>query len=153
MPVPPIPDTDLYYLCQPKSLTFQPPADIGWHSTAEFLAHEPDVKKLWELISTQFRTRSKFLTVWPSVRYVATHHNAARELDGFLLVTAPVNWQIDYVVVDAASRGQGIASRLVQRAVLAAQAQAVPYIMLTSRPGLRPLYEACGFQVVAEKQS
>ena len=63
-----------------------------------------------------------------------------------------MNWQIDYVVVRAEFRGQGIAEALVNATVNEALERKVPYVMLTSREGLRPLYEsACGFTVVATK--
>jgi GNAT superfamily N-acetyltransferase len=104
---------------------------------------------MWELLDTQFRTRSKFLAIWSCVSFVAVHRDSDGALDGFLLVTAPVNWQIDYVVVRPDSRGQGIASALVKTAVAHAYLHQVPYVMLTSKESLRTLYEGCGFRVVA----
>jgi ribosomal protein S18 acetylase RimI-like enzyme len=69
-----------------------------------------------------------------------------------LLVSAPVNWQVDYVVVRPEWRGRGIAEALVNETVNRARTRKVPYLMLTSRAGLRPLYEgACGFTVVGVK--
>ena len=62
-----------------------------------------------------------------------------------LLVTAPVNWQIDYVVVRPDVRGSGVAGALVKAALNEAFRTNVPYVMLTSRESLRPLYEGCGF--------
>jgi ribosomal protein S18 acetylase RimI-like enzyme len=114
----------------------------------EFLADEPACRALWDLLVSQFRTRSKFLAIWPNVRYVALHRNGVGVADGFLLVTSPVNWQIDYVVVHPDSRGQGIAQALVVETLNRAHALKVPYVMLTSRASLRPMYEACGFTVV-----
>ena len=107
---------------------------------------------MWELVSTQFRTRSKFLAVWSGVRFVAVHRDAQGEADGFLLVNAPVNWQIDYVVVRPDARGRGIAAALVAEALNQAHRRGVPYVTLTSKPALRPLYESCGFQVVGFKR-
>jgi predicted GNAT family N-acyltransferase len=67
-----------------------------------------------------------------------------------LLVSAPLNWQIDYVVVRDDARGQGIATSLVNATVNQALARHVPYVMLTSKESLRPLYaEQCGFTPVA----
>ena len=60
----------------------------------------------------------------------------------------------DLVELDARPeyRGQGIAESLVNATVNQALTRKVPYVMLTSREGLRPLYEtACGFTVVASK--
>lgn len=114
----------------------------------EFLADEPSCKALWNLISEQFRTRSKFLAIWPCVRHVAVHRDEAGEADGFLLVSSPVNWQIDYVVVKPESRGRGIAAQLVRTALHHAYLHAAPYVMLTCRESLRPLYEGCGFTVI-----
>ncbi|QEL20201.1 GNAT family N-acetyltransferase [Limnoglobus roseus] len=116
----------------------------------DFLADEPACKELWALLTNQFRTRGKFLAIWPGVRYVAVHRDADGNADGFLLVTAPVNWQIDYVVVKPESRGQGIATQLVQTALHHAYLHRAPYVMLTSKESLRPLYLACGFIVVQD---
>ena len=63
-------------------------------------------------------------------------------------MTTPINWQIDYVVVRPDRRGHGIAGALVTEALNQAFRQHAPYVMLTSREGLRPLYEGCGFTVV-----
>lgn len=143
---------ELYYMQIPTA-----PRPVGhaveFLSAAEFFEDEPTCRDLWDIISAQFKTRSKFLAIWPSVRFVATHHRDG-ELAGFLLVSAPVNWQIDYVVVRPEYRGQGIAESLVNATVNQALARKAPYVMLTSREGLRPLYEsACGFSVVATKPS
>ena len=81
------------------------PDDVEFVSIAEFLADEPACKMLWELIDTQFRTRSKFLAIWRCVSYLCVHRDLDGVLDGFLLISAPVNWQIDYVVVRPDSRG------------------------------------------------
>ena len=149
-PRPQPPEGELYYLHVPTSpRPVQQP--VEFMTISEFLEDEPTCRAAWEIITMQFKTRSKFLAIWPSVRYVATHH-CAGELLGFLLVSAPVNWQIDYVVVRPDGRGQGIARALVNATVNQALIRKVPYVMLTSREGLRPLYEsACGFNVVASK--
>lgn len=137
-------ESELHYFCKPTAIR---PVTHGieFLTTQEFLADEPACKQLWDLVSTQFRTRGKFLAVWPGVRFVAVHRNADGNVDGFLLVNAPINWQIDYVVVSAESRGQGIASALVTETANQAFLRGVPYVMLTSKESLRPLYEACGF--------
>ncbi len=142
-------EPDLYYFCRP---TADLPATVPTEfvPVTDFLADEPACKMLWELLETQFRTRSKFLAVWRTVSYVALHRDAEGTLDGFLLVSAPVNWQIDYVVVRPDARGQGIAGALVRAAVARAYAYNVPYVMLTSKASLRPLYSACGFEVVGD---
>ncbi|HMO34587.1 MAG TPA: GNAT family N-acetyltransferase, partial [Gemmatales bacterium] len=73
-------------------------------------------------------------------------------IKGMLLVSAPVNWQIDYVVVHPEARRQGIAASLVKRTLNEAYRRGVPYVMLTSRESLRSLYEGeCGFTVVGRK--
>ena len=144
-------ETEVHYLCQPAG-GHPVPVPVEFLAVQDFLADEPACRALWEFISTQFRTRHKFLAIWQGVRYVALHRTAAGAVDGLLLVTAPVNWQIDYVVVAAESRGQGIASALVTATVNAAAERGVPYVMLTSKASLRPLYEACGFRVVAAKE-
>jgi ribosomal protein S18 acetylase RimI-like enzyme len=141
---------ELYYLQVPADL--RPVAHpVEFMTASEFLEDEPTCRAAWDIITTHFKTRSKFLAIWASVRYVATYHRDG-ELMGFLLVSAPVNWQIDYVVVRPEARGQGIAEALVNATVNQALARKAPYVMLTSREGLRPLYEgACGFSVVASK--
>ena len=85
------------------------------------------------------------------MRYVAVHRDDAGDVDGFLLVNTPVNWQIDYVVVRPGCRGRGIAGALVSETLDQAYRRGVPLVMLTSKPALRPLYESCGFQVVGQK--
>jgi ribosomal protein S18 acetylase RimI-like enzyme len=143
-------EAELYYIAKPtEPLTGMQLCEFL--PTQEFLADQPACKELWKLIDEQFRTRSKFLAIWPSVRYVAVHRDAESNLDGFLLVTAPVNWQIDYVVVKPESRGQGIAGKLVKTAVHHAYLHKAPYVMLTSKESLRPLYESCGFSVIESR--
>jgi GNAT superfamily N-acetyltransferase len=124
---------------------------IEFMPVSEFLADEPACRLLWELVSSQFRTRGKFLAVWSGVRYVAVHRDDMGEVDGFLLVNAPVNWQIDYVVVRPEARGRGIAGALVSETLDQAYRRGVPLVVLTSKPALRPFYESCGFHVVGQK--
>jgi ribosomal protein S18 acetylase RimI-like enzyme len=121
---------------------------VRFLSVPDFLADEGACKALWDLIGTQFRTRSKFLTIWPNVRFVAVYRGPGGVPLGFLLVSAPINWQIDYVVVHPDARGRGVAAGLVRAALNEAFRRKVPYVMLTSRESLRPLYEGCGFAVV-----
>lgn len=140
---------EFHYYCRPPA---DLPADdsIALKPVTAFLDDEPACKALWNLLETQFKTRSKFLAIWRCVSFVAVHRTPTGDADGFLLVSAPVNWQIDYVVVHPDSRGQGIASKLVTQTVRHAALANVPYVMLTSRPSLRAMYEACGFQVINE---
>jgi GNAT superfamily N-acetyltransferase len=140
-------ESELYYICKPTDVR-PVRLPVEFLTVQEFLADEPCCKTVWEMIAHQFRTRSKFLAIWQGVRYVAVHRDAAGRVDGFLFVTTPVNWQIDYVVVRSESRGQGIASALVQAALKQAHLHKTPYVMLTSKESLRPLYESCGFEVV-----
>jgi ribosomal protein S18 acetylase RimI-like enzyme len=140
-------EPELHYFCMPDRPR-PPDIPVRFLPVTDFLTDEPACRGLWELISTQFHTRGKFLAVWPGVRFVAVHRAADCQPDGFLLVTTPVNWQIDYVVVHPDSRGQGIAAALVRETVTQAFRRGVPYVMLTSRASLRPLYEGCGFSVV-----
>ena len=79
--------------------------------------------------------------------FVALHRDEKGNADGFLLVNAPVNWQIDYVVVKNESRGRGVGGALVAETLDQAYQRRVPFVTLTSKPKLRPLYEACGFTV------
>jgi ribosomal protein S18 acetylase RimI-like enzyme len=140
-------EPDLFYLYRPKEpRTATLP--VTFLSITEFLRDEPACKLIWELISTQFRTRSKFLAIWPGVRFVALHRDGEDSVDGFLLVSSPVNWQIDYVVVRPDARGQGIAAALVVETLNQAFLHYVPHVMLMSKPSLRTLYESCGFTVV-----
>lgn len=142
-------EPELYYFCKPtEALDVTLP--VEFLSVQEFLTDEPACKMLWELLETQFNTRSKFLAIWKAVSYIAVHRDAEGSLDGFLLVSAPVNWQIDYVVVRPDSRGQGIAGALVKTAVRHAYLHKAPYVMLTSKESLLPLYSSCGFTVVGQ---
>lgn len=152
---------ELYYIHVPRE---HRPVNlpVEFLTVQEFLDDEPACKALWEMLSTNFRTRGKFLAIWPAVRYVAVCRRGGRnggrngdrngEVAGLLLVTTPVNWQVDYVVVRPEHRGAGIAAALVAETINQALARRVPYLMLTSREGLRPLYEGvCGFEVVAAR--
>jgi GNAT superfamily N-acetyltransferase len=143
-------EEQLFYMWKPAVGSEPLPAEpeIELLDTQDFLAEESACSVLWELIDTQFRTRSKFLAIWPSVRTVAVHRDADGFADGFLLISKPVNWQIDYVVVRPDSRGQGIATKLVRAALAQAAVARPPYVMLTSKASLRPLYETCGFRVI-----
>jgi GNAT superfamily N-acetyltransferase len=145
-------EPELHYFCKPTAIRPVSHA-IEFLTTQEFLADEPACKRLWELVSTQFRTRGKFLAVWPGVWFVAVHRDSTGRADGFLLVNAPINWQIDYVVVCPESRGQGIASALVVETANQALLRGAPYVMLTSKESLRPLYEACGFTPIETQAS
>lgn len=123
-------------------------------TTQDFLADEPACRALWEFVSNQFRTRSKFLSVWPHVRYVTVlRDRQAGLIKGLLLVTTPINWQIDYVVVHPEARRQGVAAALVRATLNEAVRRGVPYVSLTSVESLRPLYEGeCGFSVVGRRE-
>jgi ribosomal protein S18 acetylase RimI-like enzyme len=140
-------EAELYYIHVPTEA--RPVSEqIDFLPVTQFLDDEAACKLMWELISDSFRTRSKFLTIWPCVRYVAVSRRN-QEVAGLLLVSTPLNWQIDYVLVRPSCRHQGIATALVSETINQALARKVPYVMLTSRQGLRPLYEGeCGFAVV-----
>ena len=140
-------EPELYYFCKPTGIR-PTRVPVEFLPVQEFLADEPGCRAVWDMIDTQFRTRSKFLAIWPGVRYVAAHRDVDGAIDGFLLVTAPVNWQLDYVTVRPDARGQGVATALVVAALNHAYLHSAPYVMLTSKESLRPLYEGCGFDVV-----
>ncbi len=140
-------EPELHYFCKPRQrLAVTHP--IEFVTAAEFTSDESACKALWELVATQFRTRGKFLAVWSGVKFVAISRDQQSAADGFLLVNAPVNWQIDYVVVRPDRRGHGIAAALLQETLNQAFLRGVPYVMLTSKASLRPLYESQGFTPV-----
>jgi GNAT superfamily N-acetyltransferase len=145
-------EAELYYQHVPRAV--RPVAvPVEFVSVTQFLADEAACQTLWELVSSQFRTRGKFLSVWPHVRHVALCRDDQGAVTGLLLVSTPLNWQIDYVVVRPDARRQGLAAALVNATLNHALAAGVPYVMLTSREGLRPLYEGeCGFTVVGRKE-
>ncbi len=145
-------DPELHHFHKPTEAAPLPEC-VEFLALPEFLADESACRTLWELLDTQFRTRSKFLSIWPSVRFVCLHRDGDGHADGFLLVSAPVNWQIDYVVVRPDSRGQGIAGTIVRAALGQAYLHGVPYVMLTSKESLRPLYEGCGFSSIGVPSS
>jgi GNAT superfamily N-acetyltransferase len=141
-------ETNLYYIQVPREVR-RVAHRVEFLSIDEFLRDEEACRTLWDLVGSQFRTRSKFLAVWPHVRFVGVHRDE-RGIGGMLLVATPINWQIDYVVVAEDRRGQGIATSLVNETVNQALARQVPYVMLTSRERLRPLYAGqCGFVPVS----
>lgn len=144
-------EAEHYYIHVPTEMrpVSQP---VEFTSVNQFLEDEGACKTLWEMISKHFRTRSKFLSIWPSVRFVAVHRRGD-EIGGLLLVSTPLNWQIDYVVVREDFRQQGIAVALINETINQALARKVPYIMLTSGARLRRLYEEqCGFTVAAGRE-
>jgi ribosomal protein S18 acetylase RimI-like enzyme len=148
MAAPPRSDDNLHYLHVPDR-EFPVAMPIEFVGVQDFLTDEAASRVLWDLVASQFRSRHKFLAVWRCVSWVALHRGPAGEMDGCLLVSAPINWQIDYVVVAPQARGQGIGAALVKATLNQALARRVPYVMLSSRPELRPLYEGeCGFRVV-----
>jgi len=145
-------EAELYYLYVPRGRRLVG-RRIEFLSLTEFLRDESACKALWELVSENFRTRSKFLAIWPCVRFVALAREGG-EPAGMLLVSAPVNWQIDYVVVRPEWQGQGIAAALVDETLNQAYDRKVPYVMLTSKESLRRLYEGrCGLSVVGRREA
>jgi ribosomal protein S18 acetylase RimI-like enzyme len=143
-------EEELYYIQLPHERRPVSP-HVQIVPVQEFLQDEPACRTLWEQIDSQFRTRSKFLAIWPSVHYVALYRTG-ETVDGLLVISAFTNWQIDYVVVRPEARRRGIAAALVNAALNRAFELGVPYVMLTSRAALRPLYEGeCGFRVVEER--
>jgi ribosomal protein S18 acetylase RimI-like enzyme len=144
-------EPEYHYYCRPAATgPVTPDPAVQFLTANDFLADEPACTRLWDLLVSQFNTRSKFLAIWRCVSFVAVYRNAAGVADGFLLVTAPVNWQIDYVVVHPDARGKGVASKLIKRTIAEASARGTPYVMLTSKASLRGMYEGCGFRVVSE---
>jgi len=143
-------EPDLYYLCIPRE--HRPVLiPVDFLPVSQFVRDETACRMLWDMITTQFHTRGKFLAIWPNVRYVAVHRDD-HGVAGFLFVSTPVNWQIDYVVVRPDARGRHIATALVRTVINEAKGRNVPYVMLTSRESLRPLYEIeCGFTVVGRQ--
>ena len=137
----------LHYICIPtESRAVSLAIDIV--PIEEFLLDDAACKMLWSMMESQFRTRSKFLAVWRTAAFVALHRDEVHEVDGLLLITSAINWQIDYVVVRPDARGQGIAQQLVMAALNRAAVLNIPYVMLSSKESLRGLYERCGFMVV-----
>lgn len=139
--------TEFYYIQVPRHV--RPVMhDVKFQSITDFLKDEAACRDTWDLITRYFRTRSKFLSIWPCVRYV-TFYRKADDLVALLLVSASLNWQIDYVLVRDDFRHQGIATSLIHHTLNQALVARVPYVMLTSKESLRPLYEGeCGFRVI-----
>jgi GNAT superfamily N-acetyltransferase len=143
-------EAELYYQCIP-SVRREVALPVEFLPVSEFCTDEAACRMLWELITTQFRTRGKFLAIWPHVRYVAVYRDE-KGVAGLLLVSTALNWQVDYVVVRPDARHRDIATSLVAATLNKALDMRVPYVMLTSREGLRPLYEGkCGFSVVGRR--
>jgi GNAT superfamily N-acetyltransferase len=133
-------------ICEPsREWPVEPP--VEFITVQDLVADESLSRTVWDLVSGQFRTRGKFLAIWPGVRHVVIHRDPVGSVDGFLLVTEPVNWQLDYVVVREDARGRGIASALVCGALNEAHRRRVPYVLLNCDAALRPLYESCGFRM------
>lgn len=138
----------MHLICEPSGrVPVDLPVDIV--AVQDILSDESACRGIWDLVTAQFHTRGKFLAIWPAVRHVVIHRDPAGTVDGFLLVSELVNWQLDYVVVRDDARGRGIASALVSGALDEACRRHVPYVMLTCQEDLRPLYERCGFRPVS----
>jgi GNAT superfamily N-acetyltransferase len=138
----------MHLICEPIGRLVVDRA-VDFVAVQDVVADEPACRAVWDLISGQFHTRGKFLAIWPSVRHVVTHRDPAGTIDGFLLVSEIVNWQLDYVVVRDDARGKGIASALVRAAINEACRRRVPYVMLTCADELASLYEGCGFRSIS----
>ena len=137
----------MHLICEPAGRLAVDRA-VDFVAVQDFLADESACRAVWDLVTGQFRTRGKFLAIWPAVGHVVVHRDPTGAVDGFLLVSELVNWQLDYVVVRDDARGQGIASALVCGALNEACRRRVPYVMLTCADDLSPLYERCGFRPV-----
>src|SRR5579864_223473 len=88
---------EIHYLNTPTRFR-QVRHKIEFLQVSQFLEDEATCREIWELLSCQFKTRGKFMAIWPSVRFVALHGRGSG-LSGFLFVSTPLNWQIDYVTV------------------------------------------------------
>ena len=145
-------EAELFYIHVPCG--YQPVRrPVEFLTVQEAVADESLCSALWHFISTAFRTRSKFLAIWPNVRYLAVDRQGT-EIYGLLLVSASLNWQIDYVTVRDDMRRRGIAAALIRETLNQAWLRHVPYVMLTSKESLRPLYEGmCGFSVVGKSDT
>ena len=137
----------MHLICEPAG-QFAVDRAVDFVAVQDFLGDESACRAVWDLATGQFRTRGKFLAIWPAVRHLVIHRDPAGAVDGFLLVSEIVNWQLDYVVVRDDARGKGIASALVCGALNEACRRRVPYVMLTCGDDLSPLYERCGFRPV-----
>lgn len=138
----------MHLFCRPSSVVGVDLA-IEFVTTQDVVADETVSRAIWDLVASQFRSRGKFLAIWPCVRHVALHRDEQGGVDGFLLVSEPVNWQLDYVVVRDDARGRGIASALVRFTLDEACRRNVPYVMLSCTEALEPFYRSCGFHPVA----
>src|SRR5215813_7167446 len=108
-------EDELYYIQLPHERRPVSP-HVQVVPVQEFLQDELACRTLWDLLESQFRTRSKFLAVWPSVSYIALYRTG-ESVDGLLLISAFTNWQIDYVVVRPEARRRGIAAAVVNAAL------------------------------------
>lgn len=109
-------------------------------------------QQIFDLVVQNFKTRRKFLELWPHVRYVAFV-----EEDGQIISCAfastPMNWQIDYVVTRPDKRGMNLARAVTNTITNEARKRKVPYVMLTSRPELVHLYaHQCTYTIVGDDQ-
>ena len=102
----------MHLICEPAGRLAVDRA-VDFVAVQDFLCDESACRAVWDLVTGQFRTRGKFLAIWPAVGHVVMHRDPTGAVDGFLLVSELVNWQLDYVVVRDDARGQGIASALV----------------------------------------
>ena len=141
-------EPEFVYICYP---TEPRPAALAieFLPVGEFVADEPACRLLWELISSQFRTRGKFLAVWSGVRYVAVHRDDAGDVDGFLLVILPSTGRSTTSSSGRTRAAAGSPARLVgdtrssvsaQRAARLADKQAGPAaaLRILRVPGRRP---------------
>ncbi len=119
------------------------------YSIYELLDNESYCRDVLKLINENYRHLHKFLTVLRHATYIYMMKEEETErVLAFLLVTENLNWQIDYVTVCQERRKKGVAQAMLNTCLNQAYINNIPYVMLSSKEELIPLYESVGFKQI-----
>lgn len=109
-------------------------------------------QEIFDMLTDCFKTRRKFLELWPHVRYVALIEEKDSVVS-FAFASTPLNWQVDYVTTRVDKRGQNMAASVVNEITNQALKRKVPYLMLTSIPELKALYcHDCRYTIIGNEE-
>jgi len=133
------------YVKRPSKPINYPSHDV--HMSSISLMDSDQLNSIRCLITDYFYDHSKFLTIWPHVRYIA-YINVYNRIQSMALVSDTINWQIDYVSTNINFRHKGYASSIMTYINNVAWDKGVPYLILTSNSNLEYFYTKLGYSRV-----
>ena len=102
-------EPELHYFCKPTDVR-PVRLPVEFLPVAGVPRRRAGVQAVWDLVATSSAPAASSSRSGRACGSSPSTATPTGGVDGFLLVNAPVNWQIDYVVVRPERRGQGIAS-------------------------------------------